>query len=169
MRIYESGMIFGDYDIDNCFHIEKTKLYKKLNGKGYSSVEFILHRPDKKQLLFIEAKSSLPDVKNINKYDERITEISKDFKDSFHLTCGIWFGQNNSKVDMPANGSCFFSYGTQVVFVLVIKNRTGNLTRIAEEIKRELIREYRLWQFDILVMNEDDVRTYKLVVSDEQT
>jgi len=168
MRICESGMMFGDYEPSNCFRIEKTKLYKKLNGKGYSSVEFILHKPDEKQLLFIEAKSSLPAIDSVDKYDEQIAGIANDFRDSFQLACGIWFGQHNGKVDMPENALHFFSYGTQVVFVLVIKNRTGKLTSIAEEIKQKLLKEYRLWQFKVLVLNENDARTHNLVVSEEQ-
>ena len=167
MRIDEEGLLFGDFELSDCFHIEKTKLYSKLSGRGFKSVEFVLHRPQKHELLFVEGKTTLPSIDNKVKYNDEIVEISQKFMDSLQLTCGIWFGRHNGNVAVPANSSYFFSYGIQIVFVLVIKNRKGNLVRIAEEIKRKISREHKLWRFDVLVLNEDDARTHNLVVLEE--
>ena len=168
MQINEDGLLFGNFEPSDCFHIENTKLYSKLKGRGFKSVEFVLHKPEERKLLFVEGKTTLPAADNIDKYDEEIAHISQKFMDSFQLSCGIWVGQYNSKVDLPANSAQFFMCGVQIVFVLVIKNRRGNLVRIAEKIKRKLSREHRLLQFEVLVLNEEDARTYQLVVSEEQ-
>ena len=72
MRIFESSMIFGDFDEANCFHIEKTNLFKTLSGKGVKSVEFVLSRPKEKRLLFVEARKTLPSQNNVERFDEDI-------------------------------------------------------------------------------------------------
>jgi len=164
MRIDEQGIIFGDYNDADCFHIEKTDLYTSLSGKGVKSVEFILHQPDNRKLLFIEGKSTLPAKKSVDAFKKEISEISQKYMDSLQLACGIWFGEHNNKVEVPENGANFFRYGEQIVFVLVIKNRKGNLIYIADMIKRQLQKEYRLWRFEVLVLNEDDARKKQLVV-----
>ena len=53
-----------------------------------------------------------------------------------------------------------------MTLVLVIKNRKGKMTAIAESIKRELLREYRLWGFKIVVMNEEIAIRDNLVVGE---
>jgi len=166
MLISESDMLFGDYDEANCFWIEKTDLYGSIAGKGYKSVEFVLHRPDRYELQFVEGRSTLPAQGNVERYNEDIAEISQKFMDSLQLACGIWFGEHNSKVAVPQNGRSFFEYGTQVTFVLVIKNRRGKMTAIAEKIKREILREYRLWGFKIVVMSEEIAIRDNLVVGE---
>jgi len=164
LRIVEEGLIFGDYNDADFFHIEKTELYKRLSVKGIKSVEFILHQPDKSKLLLVEGKTTLPAKNNIEDFNKEISEISQKFMDSLQLACGIWFGGHNSKVEVPENGASFFRYGIQIVFVLVIKNRKGDLLHIADRIKKRLLREHRLWRFDVLVLNESDAFNERLVV-----
>ena len=88
--------------------------------------------------------------------------------DSLQLACGIWFGAHNNDVIVPKNGVNFFRYGIQIVFLLVIKNRIG-LLYIANRIKTHLMKEYRLWKFEVLVMNEDDACTKNLVIKESAT
>ena len=83
------------------------------------------------------------------------------------MACGIWFGGHNSKVLIPKNGLRFFSYGVLIVFVLVIKNRKGNLLHIADRIKQQLLKEHRLWKFEIIVLNEELARRENLIISEE--
>jgi len=167
MRIAEDGLIFGDYNADDCFHIEKTDVYVRLSGKGVKSVEFILHQPDDRKLLFVEGKSTLPAKGNADAFNEEVTVISQKFMDSLQLACGIWFGEHNQEVEMPKNAENFFKFGEQIVFVLVIKNRKGNLIYIADKIKQLLSREHRLWRFEVLVLNENDAQRKKLVIQED--
>ena len=59
IKIQESEMSFGEFQEENLFHIEKSKIYKNL-GDGIKTVEFIL-RYDEKSIVFLEAKKSIHD------------------------------------------------------------------------------------------------------------
>ncbi|MCL2222571.1 MAG: hypothetical protein FWC20_07815 [Oscillospiraceae bacterium] len=156
MRIIEGGLTFGEFDAKNLFHIEKTNIYKnKFSGDGVKSVEFILNRPEENELLFVEARTTLPSKCNIAHYNKEIADISKKFLDSLQLAIGIWFGSHNPSVDAPQNKESFFTYGKQIILVLVIKNRTGKLTAISERIKQEIHREHKLMGLKVRVWNEE--------------
>ena len=166
MQIREAGLLFGEFDESDCFHIEESKIYSRLKGKGYKSVEFVLRLPDRNELLFVEGKTSLPSEQNVERFHEEIDNISQKFMDSVLLTTGIWFGEH-SKAGAPSNADAFFTYGTQIVFTLVIKNRTWDgLSYIAECIMKKLRREHRLMRFKVLVLREEDAIKRKLVIGD---
>ena len=114
----------------------------------------------------MEGKSTLPSASNLERFNEEIANISQKFMDSIHLALGIWFGEHNAKAVVPSEKDSFFSFGTQVVFVLVVKNLTGRLNSIAERIRQELKREYTLMRFKVLVLREEDAVRRKLVVGD---
>ena len=159
-------MIFGDFDEANCFHIEKTSLRKILSGKGMKSVEFVLSQPSEKRLLFVEARKTLPSKNNAERFFEDIAEISNKFIDSLHLICGIWFGTHNLSVEVPENKESFFQYGMRIIFILVIKNRKGDLPHIEDMIKKQLLHERRLLGFDVLALNEDNAKENNLIVTE---
>jgi hypothetical protein len=164
MRIIEGDLTFGDFHEADCFHIEKTDIYDVLSRKGIKSVEFILFRSKENELLFVEGKKSLPSKDSIIRFSEEISNISQKFMDSLQLACGIWFGGHNKEVEVPKNVRDFFKYGVQIVFILVIKNREKDLLTIAEKIKKHLLKERRLWKFEVLAMNEKKACEKKLVI-----
>jgi hypothetical protein len=147
---------------EDCFSIEETALYNQLKGGKVRSVDVVLSYQNQKQLLFVEARSSLPSKENED-YIGQIEAISKKFMDSFHLTCGIWFGEHNSKVNTPKNRELFFVYGTKIIFVLIIKNRKGDLTGIKEIIRKYLKSERKLLGFEVLVLNENNAKENGLI------
>ena len=154
-----SYMDFGEFDEANCFQVEKIRLYERLKGKGFKVVEFVLHRPETNELLFIEAKTSLA-----KQFEDNMPEICKKFMDSLQLIGGIWFGEYNAKVELPDNKESFLAYGTQIVFILVVKNLRSKPQAVAECIKQKLKREHLLWRFKIWVMNEATAVKAKLVI-----
>ena len=164
MDFVESNMHFGVFDEADCFRIEKTDLYNRLSGQGFSTVDFILNRKFPNEMLFVEAKATLPANKNIPDFENELLEISRKFMDSLHLIIGIWFGGHNAKVKAPQKRDEFFTYGKQIIFVLVIKNRTGKLTAISEKIKQKLRREHKLLEFNIWVINEELAAKSNLLV-----
>jgi hypothetical protein len=162
-------MTFGNYDAANLFHIEKSKQYKKLSGRGFKTTEFVLLRSEKEQLWFIEARKTMPAITNVERLEEEILDISQKFIDSFMLTCGIWFGQNNSKAEMPNNRDRFFKYGNKVIFALIIKNSKVKLTAIAEYIKQKFPKNVRaLWSFSVVVLNEEMAAEEKIMVLEKK-
>ena len=164
MRFCESGMTFGDFSESDCFRIEKSEVYIRLSGKGIKTTDFLLHKPEDNKLLFVEAKETLPAKKNREAFNAEIAHISHQFMDSLQLSCGIWFGEHNKTADVPKNSVNFFRYGVQIVFVLVVKERTGSLLYIADKIKQQLPKEHKLWRFDVIVLNKESAQKAKLVV-----
>jgi len=161
-------MLFGDFDEANCFHIEKLDLYNRdLSSHGIKSVEFVLYRPEKNKLLFVEAKTSLPIKERQGWLNSEITKISQKFMDSLQLVCGIWLRGDNGKTKLPDNYANFFEKGVEIVFILVIKRRGVNLLHIADAIKANLLKEHKLWNFSILVLNEELARNKDLIVKNE--
>ena len=162
-------MVFGDFDEANCFHIENSDLYNKnLSRHGIKSVEFVLYRPEKNKLLFVEGKTSLSAEKSRTRFRKEITNISRKFMDSLQLTCGIWLGGHNGKIELPGNYGSFFGRGVKIIFVLVIKKRKDDfdLLYIADAIKEELLKEQRIWNFNVLALNEARARENNLIAND---
>jgi len=169
MRIQESGMIFGDFDEANCFHIEKLDVYnRELSHHGVKSVEFILYRPEKRKLLFVEAKSSLPIREKKGWFSGEITRISQKFMDSLQMACSMWLGGHNDKAKLPDNYANFFGRGIKIVFILVIKKHKYDLDLlyIADAIKEELLKEQRIWNFSVLALNEARARENNLIIDE---
>ena len=161
-------MLFGDFDEANCLHIEKLDLYNRdLSSHGIKSVEFVLYRPERSKLLFVEAKTSLSTREKKGWFDSEITKISQKFMDSLQLACGIWLRGHNSRTKLPANYANFFRKGVQIVFILVIKRRRVDLLHIADAIKTRLLKEHKLWNFSVLVLNEELARNKNLVVKNK--
>ena len=157
----ESGMTFGDFCKENCFWVEKSKLYNKsLKHLGFKSVEFVLYQEDASnndnKLLFVEAKTSLRIEDTANKFSAEITNISQKFMDSLQLICGAWHGGRRDSVPLPANFSKFYDAGKRIVFLLVVKTiNKDDLLIVKDTISRQLLKERRLWQFDVWVLDEE--------------
>lgn len=75
--IAESGMHFGPYPDDDCFEIEGSKLYQRIQS-GVMMCEFaLIRRPNGKpvSIWLVEAKSSSPRPATQPNFDEFIDEI----------------------------------------------------------------------------------------------
>jgi hypothetical protein len=62
ITINESGLTFGPFSEESCFHIENSTLYREI-GEGVKTVEFMLVKRGKTgelQLYCVEAKQSVP-------------------------------------------------------------------------------------------------------------
>ena len=168
-----SGMQFRDFGNDNCFRIEDSNFYKKsLQHMGYKTVEFVTYKREngngEGSLYFVEAKTSLRPMSNEPRAVDEISDISQKFIDALQIVCGSWHGARQNKVSLPANFHEFKVDGSKIVFVLVVKNiENKNLLWVAEAIKGQLKREFRLWKFAIKVLSEEMAIEEKLVVSGE--
>lgn len=111
--IPESGVVFGPYDEKDLFYIEKSKLYGSL-GTGLKTVEFV--RRTKTGVLFVEAKTNVPNPENKDSSEEKrekFEEFYTDVPDKFVDSLGIYtaailkrygdtseIGENLSLVDL---------------------------------------------------------------------
>ena len=167
MRFYESGsdIWFGDFNDDDCFRIEKSKIYQLVKTYGIKSVEFILSRlavdsqADDNKILFIEAKKSLQKQDYI--------DIAQKFMDSLQLSSAISLGIHKKRTVLPKNIDCFFKQGGQIIFILVVQNcekaKTQQLKNMEEAIKRQLLKDRKIWKFIVRAINKETAKSENLI------
>lgn len=166
VQINESNMIFGDFEEDKIFEIEKSKLHNKI-GNGIKVVEFILLR-DENELNFIEAKSSSPRPTKQNKirFNEFIEEISDKFIHSFNLFYSIILKRNKDYGEMNNNFFELDNSQIKLKFILVIKGHEIEwLLPISDALKRKLSYQNTIWKSEVIVMNDKVANKYNLVKS----
>lgn len=164
MYIKESGMIFGPFSEEHCFHIEKTNIYLKLQT-GLQMAEFILMQPDKESLLVVEAKSSSPRPTNKIDFDEYIAEIAEKLMNGFTLGLAVCLGRPGRDGDEISQ--CFKEIAhnsVRVKLVLVINGHKDEwLTPINDALKNKLRCISKIWPLDIITINEIMARKYHLI------
>ena len=163
---YEDGsdLRFGPFEDNDFFGIEKSSVYRTISSHGVKSVEFIFTRQNMEEnirkLVFVEAKKSLR--------EDDCAAVSQKFTDSLQLTCALFTGKQRKM--LPENIIQFFQGGGQIVFILVIKDcqkaNIGQLKRMCEAIKKHLLKEYRIWRFEVKVINEKMAQRQNLVCSE---
>ncbi|MCL2361200.1 MAG: hypothetical protein FWC73_05245 [Defluviitaleaceae bacterium] len=170
-----SDMRFRDFGADNCdcYRIEDSNLYRKsLRHLGYKSVEFVVYnssgRAGESMLIFVEAKTTLRPQNSKSRFSDEIADISQKFMDSLQIICGIWHGGRKGKTQLPANFAQFYESGKKIVFALVVKNsEKRELLTVADAIYRKLLKERRLWKFDVKVLNEELSQKENLVLAED--
>ena len=172
--IEESGMKFGEYSENQVFQIEKSPQYiTRLRDHGIKSCEFILLRKDK--LFFIEAKSSCPRHPSevgswqdqFQRYHNFINEISDKIRDSLLLYANILL----NRYSQDAVPGSLLQAGLDKIDIqpiIVINPHDGNWKpepELQDAIRSKLQRDMRIWKIkNILVINADDARKYKLIL-----
>ncbi|MCM8712099.1 hypothetical protein M2651_13950 [Clostridium sp. SYSU_GA19001] len=166
VQIIESNMIFGDFEEDKVFEIEKSKLHGKV-GNGIKTVEFLLLRSEN-ELNFVEAKSSSPrpTKQNTIRFNEFIDEISDKFIHSFNLFYSAILGRNKVYGELDNNFFELDNSGIKFKFILVIKGHDIEwLLPISEALKRKLSYQNTIWKSEVVVMNDKFANKYNLVKS----
>lgn len=166
VQINESNMIFGDFEEDKIFKIEKSKLHNKI-GSGIKVVEFILLR-NENELDFIEAKSSSPRPtrQNIIRFNEFIKEISDKFIHSFNLFYSAILKRNKDYAEINDNFFQLDNSKVKLKFILVIKGHEIEwLLPISDALKRYLSYQNTIWKSEVIVMNDKIANKYNLIKS----
>lgn len=169
VQINESNMIFGDFEEDKIFKIEKSKLHNKI-GNGIKVVEFIILR-NENELNFIEAKSSSPrpTKQNIIRFNEFIEEISDKFIHSFNLFYSVILKRNKDYGEMNNNFFELDNSQIKLKFILVIKGHEIEwLLPISDALKKKLSYQNTIWKSEVIVMNDKIANKYNLVKSVEK-
>ena len=169
-----SGMQFRDFGTDNCFLIENSRLYKvSLQHLGYKTVEFVVYSANGNaadaKLLFVEAKTTVRAESKTGKFADEVADISQKFMDALQLICGVWHGGRKDKVPLPTNFVNFRESGKKISFILVVKNsKDRDLLTVRDAISTYLVKERRLWKFDVKVLNEKLAIKENLVLAGER-
>lgn len=159
--ITESGM---NLIADNAFHIEKSNLYKKLQN-SVKSVEFVRVKEDK--LLFVEAKTSLPNpdnpsADNPENFQIQIDDICKKFVHSLNLYSSIITGVTETVLPTDFNVPDKIS----IILVLIVKNHEA---RWCKPVKIKLIQSLpryfkKIWTPAVIVINHETATKQNLAV-----
>lgn len=168
--ITESEMNFGKFDEENLFHIEDSKIYKDL-GAGIKTVEFILIYSEN-SILFLEAKKSCPNAANQYESEEKeqkFEEYYSSITEKFVASLQIYLATIMEKYpDTSEVGSELRSVDSmkeiQLKFILVVKN-AKDITWLAgplAELKARLLQVRKIWGVEMVVLNEELAREYKL-------
>ncbi|MBN1065544.1 hypothetical protein DWV13_14025 [Clostridium botulinum] len=164
IQINESNMIFGDFEEDKVFQIEKSKLQKNI-GNGIKVVEFIL-LSNENELSFIEAKSSSPQpVKdNIVRFNEFINEISDKFIHSFNLYYSAILKRYKDYEELNKSFIELDNSNIKFKFILVIKgHKSGWLMPLSDALKQNLSYHNTIWKSQVVVLNDEMAKKYQLI------
>lgn len=164
VEINESNMVFGEFEEDKVFQIEKSKIHNKI-GNGIKVVEFILLK-NTNELNFIEAKSSSPrpTKDNLIRFDEFIGEISDKFIHSFNLYYSAILKRNENYLEINNNFFQLDNSYLKLKFILVIKNHEIDwLMPISEALKKNLSYHNTIWKSEIVVINEEIAKKHQLI------
>lgn len=168
ITIPESGMTFGPFPDEHCFHIEKSKIYDKLKN-GLQIAEFLLIQPDKNKLLVVEAKSGSPDPANPESkesFDDYITKVSQKLLNAFILGLALCLERHvNNKDDISICFKKITHDSVKVILLLVINGHKKEwLIPITEALQRKLKSIGKTWPLEVYAINEKIAqRIYNLI------
>jgi len=121
--VYESGMNFKVENQDCFFYIEKSKTYQKIQDDIKIAEFLYLRFPKGKGVInIIEAKTSTPHVRNENRFNEYIDEVTQKFVNTFFIYIASILGKHKlAVIEMPKELLTSDLSKIDFSFVLVIK------------------------------------------------
>ena len=168
--IPESGVVFGPYDEKDLFYIEKSKLFGSL-GTGLKTVEFV--RRTKTGVLFVEAKTNVPNPENKDsseekreKFEEFYTDVPDKFVDSLGIYTAAILKRYGDTSEIGENLSLVDLKDKKLTFALVVTNPAAQiewLAPIKAELEERLRRWMKIWDIDVVVLNQDLAKRWGLI------
>lgn len=168
--IKESDMDFGGFHEKDLFHIEESELFRSL-GEGIKTVEFIWLGQNK-NIIFLEAKSSCPDRKNMHETPEKeksfekyYSSIVQKFTESLQVYLAAILNRYGARSEVGGNLKKIKDYrGVKLQFVLVIRNaETDWLAGPKAILEERLLALRKIWGIEILVLNYELAEKYNLI------
>ncbi len=159
--IIESGMTFGPYPAGQCFYIEKSACYEKVQ-KGVQMAEFLLLR-DKGGLgsvvWVIEAKSSSPTPGNKNDLVKFVEEIRNKLTNGFVLGVAMRLGRHpNGFAELPEPFQKLDLNTLSFRFVLIINGHKDEWLPPLQDalalVLKPVVKSWALPPASVVVLNE---------------
>lgn len=163
ISIEESGMKFRGYDERDIFRIEKSRQYiETLRDRGIKICEFLLSTGNK--IVFMEAKTSAPNSKNIEDYDKFINEVKEKMSNSLSLYGNILLGRYSGD-GVPENLSLKAFLEKHIIFLLLVKEAEEEwLINVRDDLNSRMNDIMRIWKIQrIMVLNEKKAREKKYI------
>ena len=173
ITIPESGMNFGPFVQDECFHVEASKVYKDIQD-GVKMAEFLWlctngNTDNNPTIWIIEAKPSSPHPDNSPEdFDEFIDEIKQKLINALSLgLASVLERHPKAELELPCAFKTINLSQVQVKFVVVMKDHPVNaLSPITDALKKALHPTIKTWAFDpasVIILNEALARERGLI------
>lgn len=167
--IIESGMTFGPYPAGQCFHIERSTCYEKIQ-EGVKMAEFLLLRQQEEGLtvLVVEAKSSSPRPETQPNFAEFINEIRTKLTNGFLLAVAAWLQRHPvAKDELPDAFKALDLRAQGFRFVLVINNHKQEwlepLQSALSLALKPVVQTWALPATSVAVLNHELAQKYGLI------
>lgn len=167
--INESGMSFGPYPDDDCFEIEKSAIYHRIQD-GVMMAEFaLIRRPNLKPatIWLVEAKSSSPKPATQPDFNKFIEEIRQKLSNALQALVAARLGRHaEAEIELPA-GFKALSLQEDWKLVLVIRgHQEAWLPPVNDALRtalHTLVKTFGLGPMCIAVLNDEMARNKKLI------
>lgn len=170
--ITESGVDFGEFEIENLFAIESSDILKRL-GQGIKTVEFVTLF-QKNNIIFLEAKTGCPNPNNKEKGGESTErfqlfydDIADKYIDSLQVYIASVLEKYEDTSEIGKNLVNIKSFkNKKIKFVLVITSDEileDWLQGPKLELEAWLKRFIKIWGIKIVVLNKQLAMEYGLV------
>lgn len=163
--IIESGMVFGPYPPGQCFHIERSACYERVQ-EGVQMAEFLLLRQQEKgpTVWVVEAKSSCP-----RDYTSYLDEIRVKLTNAFMLGLAACLDRHPAAQDeLPETFKHLKLKTTNFRFVLVIKGvpeyHLEVLQSALSSALKPVIKSWAMSPTSVMVLNEISAEKHGLIL-----
>lgn len=166
----ESGMTFGPFPPDNCFHIEASDVYEAL-GEGVKMAEFLWLRTKGDQtatVWVVEAKTSFVRPEPKAEFDQEIDKIREKLTNALSLGLAACLKRHPAaKVELPQVFRDMDLSSADFRLVLVVKNhQRAWLPPLKDKLAKALrpvVKTWALLPSAVVVMNETGARKQGLI------
>lgn len=173
--IIESGMTFGPYPEGQCFYIEKSQCYARVQD-GVQMAEFILLKQQQQgpTLWVVEAKSSSPRPETQPNFTQFIDEIRTKLTNGLLLTVAARLQRHPAASnDLPDRFNALDLQTQQFRFVLVINGHKREwLPPLQEALAKALkpvVKTWALPAMSVAVLNHEEAQRQGLILPAAET
>ena len=165
MEIYESYMKFS-FDDKDLFRIEKDDVI--LQTQGVKTCEFIVLIS--KNVALIEAKSSTPNPKNNEAFENFMTDIKQKFSDSLRLSNEIRNKEHGEDAydRLPEHlQSVVISPNQYVIYLIVHGHKLEWIPGLQDsfyEAMRDVVNQWNMKDSSVKALNEEMAKELNLIV-----
>ncbi|MGV8803429.1 MAG: hypothetical protein ACWA6Y_00530 [Polaromonas sp.] len=163
--IIESGMTFGPYPQGQCFYIEQSDCYSRVQ-EGVQMAEFLLLRQQEQgpTMWVVEAKSSCP-----REFDSYMDEIRVKLTNAFMLGVAACLGRHTAaKDELPETFKNLALKTTSFRFVLVIKGVPDYHLEVLQNalgaVLKPVIKTWAMPPTSVMVLNETSAQRHGLIL-----
>jgi len=166
--IIESGMTFGPYPAGQCFYIEKSRCYSKVQD-GVQMAEFLLLR-NKEVVWVVEAKSSSPRPETQPNFTDFIEEIRTKLTNGFLLGVAMCLERHpNGLAELPESFQKLALKTSSFRFVLIINGHKDEWLPPLQEalslVLKPVVKSWALPPTSVVVLNEFGAQQNGLIFS----